>query len=240
MGFVDTKTIEPGGVVDAPLEYTLSSAEAIGVQAVSATFDGSAAAGAFLACCSFLAPDGRLIARCPTDASVAAGDVAEVTFAPFLGRGGGGGGGGVPTVSGEYVSQGSNTSIANNTTSTIVAPTHLSGPVLGTWFASAFHFTAGGLYAASAEVLMATTPWTAGGGCVISLASSPYNLVDAKFVTFPNNSGLAAFPQAIRTLVHYPPLTFAAGDQLVVIVQNLDGALALNFQVQLFTVQQYA
>lgn len=233
-------TIEPNETVAAPLTYRLSDLQTFSPHSISATFDGSGAAGPFLACCTFLAPDGTVVARCPTDSQVAAGDVAEVTFAPFLGRGGASGGGGVPTVSGEYVSQGANTSIANNTTATLVAPTHLSGPVLGTWFAAAFHFAAGGLYAASAEVLMATTPWTAGGGFVVSLASSVYNLVDAKFVTLPNNSGLAAFPQAIRTLVHYPPLTFAAGDQLVVIVQNLDGALALNFQVQLFTVQAYA
>lgn len=233
-------TIELNEVGAAPLTYRLSDLQQFSPQSISASFDGSGAAGSFLPCVSFLAPDGTLIARCVTDAAVTAGDSAEVTWAPFLRSTGGGGGGSAPTVSGEQVQQGAPTAVANNTTRLLDAGTHLSGPVLANFFGGGGTFVAKGLYAVTCEIELNTTPWTAGGGFVGSLAYSSYSTVDAKWVTFPANSALVAFPQAIRVYLQSPPLTFAAGDQFFFIVQNLDGALALNFSVQLATVIAYA
>jgi hypothetical protein len=79
-----TTTVELPQVQAAPLAYKLKQAEALGPQTISATFDGTGAGGPFLACCTFKAQDGKVIARCPIDTALNAGDVAEVTFAPFL------------------------------------------------------------------------------------------------------------------------------------------------------------
>ncbi len=81
---LDTRTIEPGQVGTAPLTYALKDSEAFSPQTISATFDGAAAAGPFLPCVTFLAQDGKVIARCPADVALGIGDVAEVTYAPFL------------------------------------------------------------------------------------------------------------------------------------------------------------
>jgi hypothetical protein len=67
----------------APSQYTLAPRQAIIPESVTATFDGSLAAGAFLPTLSIYAQSGELLARCPAT-SVAAGSSAEVTFAPLL------------------------------------------------------------------------------------------------------------------------------------------------------------
>lgn len=70
------------GPFATPHEYKLSAGEAFEPLSINATWDGSAAAGAFLPCCSFYSQDGRLLAR-TFPAQVAAGDTAEVTYSPF-------------------------------------------------------------------------------------------------------------------------------------------------------------
>jgi hypothetical protein len=67
----------------APSQYTLAPRQAIIPESVTATFDGSGAAGAFLPTLSIYAQSGELLARCPAT-SVSAGNSAEVTFAPLL------------------------------------------------------------------------------------------------------------------------------------------------------------
>jgi hypothetical protein len=67
----------------APSQYVLAPRQAIIPESVTATFDGSGAAGAFLPTLSIYAQSGELLARCPAT-SVSAGDSAEVTFAPLL------------------------------------------------------------------------------------------------------------------------------------------------------------
>jgi hypothetical protein len=67
----------------APSTYQLAAGEAFEPEAVTATFDGSGAAGAFLPVLSVYAQSGELIARSPA-AQLSAGDSAEVTFAPLL------------------------------------------------------------------------------------------------------------------------------------------------------------
>lgn len=70
----------------APLSYELSSHQRFTPLAVSAVFDGTAAAGDFLPCCSIYAPGGQLIGR-TFPSTVTAGTVVEVTYSPFA-RGG--------------------------------------------------------------------------------------------------------------------------------------------------------
>lgn len=67
----------------APSEYTLAPREAFVPESVTATFNGAAAAAAFLPTLSIYAQSGELLARCPAT-QVAAGSSAEVTFAPLL------------------------------------------------------------------------------------------------------------------------------------------------------------
>jgi hypothetical protein len=76
--------ITQDGLVDSPFAYQLAPNESWTPLSVSAIFDGSAAGAEFLPCLSFYAQSGELIARTfPADAQEV-GDVAEVTFAPFL------------------------------------------------------------------------------------------------------------------------------------------------------------
>jgi hypothetical protein len=69
----------------APRDYTLSPNEQMAISAVTATFDGTGAGGAFLPTLSFYAPSGELLARQFAEEQEA-GEVSEVTFAPFLRR----------------------------------------------------------------------------------------------------------------------------------------------------------
>jgi hypothetical protein len=71
------------GPVAAPAAYVLAAKESFQPNVVTATFDGSGAAAAFLPCCSIYSQDGKLISR-TFPAQVAVGDVAEVTYGPFL------------------------------------------------------------------------------------------------------------------------------------------------------------
>lgn len=73
------------------------------LSSVSAVFDGTGAGADFLACLSVYSQDGKLIGRFFPGSAVAAGDVAEVTFAPFLsGDAASGEGGGLQFNSGTY------------------------------------------------------------------------------------------------------------------------------------------
>lgn len=67
----------------APAQVELSTANDLEPLSIVATFDGSGAGGAFLPCCSLYSPSGTLLSR-TFPGQVSAGDVATVTFAPFL------------------------------------------------------------------------------------------------------------------------------------------------------------
>jgi hypothetical protein len=72
----------------APLTYTLAETGTVDVQSIFAHFNGGGAGGTFRPMVTVRSQNGAILARgFPTD-SVAAGDSADVTFAPFL-RGGG-------------------------------------------------------------------------------------------------------------------------------------------------------
>lgn len=74
----------------APLTRITKDSEEFELLAVNATFDGTNAATAYLPCVEVVSDAGLVVARNVALESVAAGDSAEVTFAPFLGRAGSG------------------------------------------------------------------------------------------------------------------------------------------------------
>jgi len=82
------------GVVAAPLDYLVPGSQEIIVKAAFATFDGTAAAAAFLPCLRVVSPGGKVVGEYVTDSSVAAGASADVSFFP-RGKGGTATGGGV-------------------------------------------------------------------------------------------------------------------------------------------------
>jgi hypothetical protein len=86
----DTQIVA-GGVVAAPLAYTIPGSQEIIIKSLFASFDGTGAAGAFLPTVRIVAPGGKVVGEYITDASVSAGSSAEVSFAPFLRSGTGGG-----------------------------------------------------------------------------------------------------------------------------------------------------
>lgn len=68
----------------APQAYEVPNATEIIVKAVTATFDGSGAAGNFKPTLEIVSDGGVVMARVPCETEVSAGGSAEVTFAPFL------------------------------------------------------------------------------------------------------------------------------------------------------------
>jgi hypothetical protein len=83
------------GPAPVPLAYIVAPGQVIEPASVFATFDGTSAAGAFLPCVTIRSQNGDVLSRTfPQGVVLNPGDVADVTFAPFLDRGGSGGGGG--------------------------------------------------------------------------------------------------------------------------------------------------
>lgn len=68
----------------APNSRTTKDSETFDLLAVNATFDGSGASDDFLPAVEVVSDAGRVVGRFPAEQVVAAGDSAEVTFAPFL------------------------------------------------------------------------------------------------------------------------------------------------------------
>lgn len=77
--------ISRDGPVAAPMDYTVPSGSVIIPDCITASFDGTAAAGTFQPELQLISQDGRIIARCPTAVIVAAGASADVTWFPGLG-----------------------------------------------------------------------------------------------------------------------------------------------------------
>lgn len=90
----DIALISPG-VNDAPEGYSVPGAQEIILKSITATYDGTAAAGPFIPTLQILAPNGAVLAACPTSTALVAGASADVSWFPrgSVGTGGGGGGG---------------------------------------------------------------------------------------------------------------------------------------------------
>lgn len=72
------------GESSAPLSYTVPGAQEIVLKSLFASFDGTAAAAAWYPCVRITAPGGGVVGEYITQAAVAAGSSADVSFAPFL------------------------------------------------------------------------------------------------------------------------------------------------------------
>lgn len=78
-----TLQILPGGQSSAPFTYTIPASTSFGLIAVRATFDGTAAAGAYLPCVQIVSDAGEIMAQ-TIGSSVAAGGSADATFFPWV------------------------------------------------------------------------------------------------------------------------------------------------------------
>lgn len=88
-----TEVIGPRGG-SAPLTYPLTELGTVDLQSVFASFDGAGASGSWLAALTIRAQDGSILVRVFPSETLGAGDSADVTFGPFLGRDSGAAGGG--------------------------------------------------------------------------------------------------------------------------------------------------
>lgn len=78
------EVIRAQAVQSAPAGYTVPGAQEIIVKSVRALVDGSGAGSAFLAVLQLVAPDGSVVWEAPTDATIAAGGSANVSWFPGL------------------------------------------------------------------------------------------------------------------------------------------------------------
>lgn len=79
------------GTQAAPAQRVTKDNEVLTLLAVDATFDGTAAAGSWVPALQIVSDAGVEVGTFPLADSLAAGDSARITFAPFLGRGSGSG-----------------------------------------------------------------------------------------------------------------------------------------------------
>jgi hypothetical protein len=73
------------GPVAAPLDYVVPAASAIVPLVVTASFNGAAAASAYVPEVQVIDPSGRVVVRCPLANSIAAGGSADVSWFPRVG-----------------------------------------------------------------------------------------------------------------------------------------------------------
>lgn len=83
------------GVAAAPEGYQIPGAQEIIVKAVTATYDGTDAAGAFVPTLQVIAPNGTILASCPTSTALVAGASADVSWFPRSGVSSSSGGSGI-------------------------------------------------------------------------------------------------------------------------------------------------
>lgn len=81
MSAADALITRPGPVA-APLDYPVPASAQIVAVCVTASFDGTAAAGPFCPMYEVIAPDGSVVGRAPLRPEIAAGGAADVTWFP--------------------------------------------------------------------------------------------------------------------------------------------------------------
>lgn len=86
------------GTDAAPESYEIPGAQEIILKAVTATYDGTNASGDFIPTLQIIAPNGSILASCPTSTPVAAGASADVSWFPRSGVASGGGGSGITEI----------------------------------------------------------------------------------------------------------------------------------------------
>ena len=135
----------PLGTLSAPADWPVPKSVELAPKSVFAHFDGTNAAGSYLPTLQIISDAGTVAAEIPVSSEVAAGDSADVTFAPFLRASGVPLGTGAPVIA---VASGS-ASVAPNTF-TVIPFNYLatnSPTVLGTGDVNgAIHNTSGDTY----------------------------------------------------------------------------------------------
>jgi hypothetical protein len=81
------------GVVGTPFPYVIPGAQEIIPKAITASYDGTNAAGNFVPTLTILAPNGAIIASCPVSAPVLAGGLVDVSWFPHVAAAAAGAGG---------------------------------------------------------------------------------------------------------------------------------------------------
>jgi hypothetical protein len=79
----DVQVLAPGTSA-APLTYTVPGSQEILIKALSASFDGTAAAGSFIPAVRIIAPGGKPAGVFIANGTVSAGDSVYASWAPFL------------------------------------------------------------------------------------------------------------------------------------------------------------
>lgn len=156
----DVKVNVPG-VASGHLDYDVPGGAEFVLRQAYASYDGSGAASSWLPALQLIGPDGNVAGTYVPGSSQAAGASADVTFAPFLGRGAGGASGaaGLPNA---IMENAGFFTISANTTFTVPLDTGVFGTTDTTIYgaiANAITITQPGLYAAYAHLLNDGTPF---------------------------------------------------------------------------------
>lgn len=225
-----TDLITRPGPAPAPLTYELGAVEEIQIKTAYATFDGTGASGDFLACLTILAQSGQILSRVFPSTTVKAGNVANVSYAPFPGGLASSGGGYTPPRVYEKFNTGTTTFIANGAGSAVNFGTFLSGTQLFSTTAFTFLATAlfDGIVFVSATVVGLNM--TAGGTFVVeAILDNSDGGVMAQTVS-PPSTATNPSPEVAITLLGRAQ----QGRNWQLQVTNLDGSAGINFQ-QFFT-----
>jgi hypothetical protein len=170
--------------------------------------------------------DGVLLSRTfPQGVALAAGDTAEVTYAPFLG-------GGDATATAREQFAGGQTTIANGAGAKLSWTHQLGNTLLDTTLPTQPAALLSARYAITA-VVVPDDLGTAGGCYVVTLTMDEQDQSAQAIVTSPP-SDAANSKYVSVSLTYYVP----AGNYVSVHVQNLDGAVARDFGIYLSDVQQ--
>lgn len=81
---VDVRPVKLGAVASGQAIWAVDGDEPVDVQSVYATFNGAAASGSYVAALTLYSPEGLILWRVHATQTLAVGDSADVTFAPFL------------------------------------------------------------------------------------------------------------------------------------------------------------
>jgi hypothetical protein len=218
------------GPLPAPVVFTVAPLQVVQPASVFATFDGSGAGGSFLPCLTVRSKNGDILSRTfPQGVTLAPGDIADISYGPFLGVGAS------SSSAAAVVERISGTDLAvaaNNVGAFTLA--HLSGAALldYTTPTNPTILTAG-IYAVSLYVTIATAPAPALKFARIFFGSAVALAGSAMVIEGGNLGGPAFF--AISTVTD-----LVAGQGVAVTVGNDDPAGPHTFHIFRYSVVKLA
>ena len=245
-----------GAAGAAPQTYEVPNSTEIVPRAVFATFDGTGAAVPFFPTVQIISDGGVIVAECPTDATVAAGGSASVSFFPFN-RAAATGSGGIttitstggtigvtnpngPTTNLEVVGQVNNYEFASGASLTIANGSadslhwsHANGNSLWDYTINQAPLTkAAGIYAVCATVFV-SADFTAGGYAELSFAMGDGGVSNQTQYTIMDSRGRADGAGYGMTLVHY----MSTSARWSMSITNKDGASSRTFSGNAYAVR---